>query len=140
MIKITDSEEETENLGHDFASGLNAGDFVALYGELGSGKTAFARGICRRFNCLIEAHSPTFNIINFYPGSIEIAHIDLYRIDSGVEEIGWSDILGTGRVVIVEWPEKAKKDLPQKRFDVFFKIIDPETREIRIEKKNDSGD
>lgn len=137
---ITRSEKHMEVIGRDFAAGLKAGDFLALYGLLGSGKTVFARGVCRGLGCKLEAHSPTFNIINFYPGNIEVAHVDLYRINSGLEELGWDELVDSDRVIIVEWAEKAKNDLPAKRFDIFFTIVDIETREVKIIKLNGSGD
>jgi tRNA threonylcarbamoyladenosine biosynthesis protein TsaE len=139
LTKITSSEKETEDLGATFAADLKTGDFVALYGELGAGKTAFTRGLSRGLGSQIEAHSPTFNIINFYPGATEIAHLDLYRIEGDVRDLGWDDIVDPSRVVVVEWAEKAKNDLPTRRFDVFFKIIDADTREIKIVGVDDSG-
>jgi tRNA threonylcarbamoyladenosine biosynthesis protein TsaE len=137
---ITHSEKQMEDIGQEFASGLKAGDCLALYGPLGSGKTVFARGVCRGLGCKIEAHSPTFNIINFYPGDIEVAHVDLFRIENGLQELGWDELIDSDRVIMVEWAEKAKKDLPSKRFDIFFKIIDTKTREVKLEKLNGSGD
>jgi tRNA threonylcarbamoyladenosine biosynthesis protein TsaE len=139
LSKTTRSETETEEFGAAFAEYLKLGDMVALFGELGAGKTAFTRGLCRGLGCQIEAHSPTFNIINIYPGYIEVAHMDLYRIDGDVRDLGWDDIIDQSRVVVVEWPEKAKNDLPRKRFDVFFNVIDADTREIKIVGVDDTG-
>jgi tRNA threonylcarbamoyladenosine biosynthesis protein TsaE len=139
MLEISRSEIQTENLAERFSDQLKAGDFIALYGSLGSGKTVFVRGLCRGLGCSIDVHSPTFNIINFYPGIIEVAHVDLYRIEKGIEELGWYELLDSDKVVIVEWAEKAKNDLPLKRFDIFFSIVDNNTREIRIEKINGAG-
>ena len=135
--QLTRSEAETETLGRDFAGELKAGDLVALHGPLGSGKTVFARGVCLGLGCTVDAHSPSFNIVNFYPGKVEVAHIDLYRVDDDVQEIGWYDLLGSERVIIVEWADKAKKDLPPSRFDVFFVIVDSNRRQITITKRND---
>lgn len=137
---ITRSENQMEDIGRDFAIGLRAGDFLALYGSLGSGKTVFTRGVCRGLGCRLEVHSPTFNIINFYPGDIEVAHVDLFRIDSGLHELGWDELIDSDRVIVVEWAEKAKNDLPSKRFDIFFNIIDVKTREVRIKRLNGLGD
>jgi tRNA threonylcarbamoyladenosine biosynthesis protein TsaE len=139
LNRISHSEKDTFDFGYDFASRLSANDFIGLYGELGAGKTAFTRGLCRGLGCLVEAHSPTYNIVNIYPGRIEVVHIDLYRIENDLDEIGWTDLIDSGRVVIVEWAEKAKKELPNKRFDVFFAVIDDNQRQIRIEQINDFG-
>ena len=112
---------------------------LALYGELGSGKTAFTRGLCRGLGCRADVHSPTFGLIHYYPGDIEVAHIDLYRIDSGIGRLGWEDIIDSGRIIIIEWAEKARNDLPSRRFDIYFSIINSDSREIRVTEIDDSG-
>ena len=129
MTTITRSENETERFGEKLAASLNRGDVLALYGPLGSGKTAFTRGLCRGLHCRVDVHSPTFNIINFYPGDIEVAHVDLYRLDH-FDDIGWDDLFDGERVVIIEWAEKAQKELPDNRLDIYFKIVDLDIREI----------
>ncbi|MCP4580347.1 MAG: tRNA (adenosine(37)-N6)-threonylcarbamoyltransferase complex ATPase subunit type 1 TsaE [candidate division Zixibacteria bacterium] len=134
MNTISNSEKDTETLGRQLARQLKAGDVMALYGSLGSGKTAFTRGICGGLNCTSDVHSPTFNIVNFYPGDIEVAHVDLYRVDSSLDDIGWDDLFDTERILIIEWAEKAKKSLPGRRIDIFFSIIDMETRRIEVKK------
>lgn len=140
MIKISLSENDTLEFGREFATGLLPNDFIALYGELGAGKTAFTRGLCQGLGCSVDAHSPTFNIVNIYPGNIEVVHIDLYRIEGNLEEIGWTDLLESGRVVVVEWAEKAKNDLPRKRFDIYFTIENQNERQIRVEQTDDFSD
>jgi tRNA threonylcarbamoyladenosine biosynthesis protein TsaE len=137
LIKISLSEQDTLAFGREFASRLLPNDFIALYGELGAGKTAFTRGLCQGLGCAIDAHSPTFNIVNIYPGAIEVVHIDLYRIEANLDEIGWIDFIDSGRVVIVEWAEKARKELPRKRFDIYFTIENQSERQIRIEQIDD---
>jgi len=140
LIKISLSENDTLEFGREFATGLLPNDFIALYGELGAGKTAFTRGLCQGLGCSVDAHSPTFNIVNIYPGNIEVVHIDLYRIEGNLEEIGWTDLLESGRVVVVEWAEKAKNDLPRKRFDIYFNIENQNERQIRVEQTDDFSD
>ncbi|MCD6163361.1 MAG: tRNA (adenosine(37)-N6)-threonylcarbamoyltransferase complex ATPase subunit type 1 TsaE [candidate division Zixibacteria bacterium] len=135
MKEITHSEKQTEALGEKLARSLKPGDFIALYGQLGSGKTAFTRGLCRELKCIVDVSSPTFNIINIYPGKIEVSHIDLYRVDNDLHELGWDELDNSENITIIEWAEKAKNYLPQMRFDVYFTIIDLETREIEIENK-----
>ena len=139
MIEITYSEEQTEALGQKISADLRPGDFLGLYGSLGSGKTVFARGICRGLGNTIDVSSPTFNIINFYPGKIEVAHVDLYRVDSGLDELGLDELFESDRIIIVEWAEKVKNDLPPRRLDIFFNIVDLKTREVRIEKIDGTG-
>ena len=139
MIKITRSESETELFGEKLASILKPGDCLALRGELGAGKTAFTRGLCRGLKCTTGVSSPTFNIVHLYPGKTEVAHVDLYRISDDLESIGWDDLFTSDRIVVIEWPEKAKNDLPATCKDVLFSVIDLNTREIKIDFWDDTG-
>ncbi len=138
MIKTTYSEKDTEAVGEQLSRKLNPGDCLALYGELGAGKTAFTRGLARGLNCEVDVSSPTFSIINIYPGDIELVHVDLYRIEDNLESIGWDDIFMPDRIIVIEWPEKAKNHLPEKRVDILFSVIDFNTREIEIKLNYDS--
>jgi tRNA threonylcarbamoyladenosine biosynthesis protein TsaE len=139
MINITKSEEQTELLGEKLAAELKVGDWLALYGPLGSGKTSFTRGICRGLGSRGDVHSPTFNILNIYPGPAEVAHIDLYRLGRDLDDIGWDDLGGANNIVIIEWAEKAGDYLPAKRIEVNFKVVDLNTREIEIVRHYDIG-
>ena len=74
-VKIkTNSEEETLNLGKKFAKVIKSGDIIAMFGELGAGKTAFVRGVASEFDCAENVSSPTFAIVNEYIGKIKIYH------------------------------------------------------------------
>lgn len=139
MKTISHSENQTEALGKELALKTKPGDVIALYGSLGSGKTAFTRGICTGLKCFSAVHSPTFNIINFYPGDIEVAHVDLYRIDNNLDKLGWDDLFNTERIVVIEWAEKARNDLPKRRLDIYFDIIDLTTRKIEVIIPDDIG-
>jgi tRNA threonylcarbamoyladenosine biosynthesis protein TsaE len=139
MISITESEQQTELLGEKLAARLKTGDWLAMYGPLGSGKTSFTRGVCRGLNCRADVHSPTFNILNIYLGPVEVAHVDLYRLGDDLEDIGWDDLGGDNNVVIIEWAEKAADYLPANRIDIHFNIIDLNTREVTIEDRDDTG-
>lgn len=116
---ITNSEEETIRLGKDFASNINAGDILYFYGDLGSGKTEFIKGICEYFKVVDIVTSPTFTIMNKYVGEkkgneIAIFHIDLYRIEKEKEldEIGFEDCLfENNSIKLIEWAEKAESHL-----------------------------
>ncbi len=108
------SEEDTINLGKEFAKGLSSGDVVAIYGDLGSGKTEFVKGICEYFQVEEIVTSPTFTIVNKYTGTasdnqIILYHIDLYRIEKESEllEIGFEEYLGDKSAIsLIEWAEK----------------------------------
>ncbi len=116
---ITNSEEETLKLGKEFASKVNAGDILYFYGDLGSGKTEFIKGICEYFKVVDIVTSPTFTIMNKYVGEkkgneIAIFHIDLYRIEKEKEldEIGFEDCLfENNSIKLIEWAEKAESHL-----------------------------
>lgn len=130
----TKSTEETERLGFELAESLAPDDVVALYGDLGSGKTCFVKGVARGLNLSNPVKSPSFSIINEYPGKIPLFHIDFYRLEKSAEinEIGWTEYLDSGGIVIIEWAERVKNMLPSKRIDVYFKILGNATRRVEI--------
>ena len=105
----TRSEEETFRLAEKMASGFAGKEIVLLSGELGAGKTVFAKGIAAGAGVrnVHEVCSPSYTLVNVYEGKHRIFHIDLYRLDREAEirDLGWEDYLGEG-IVIVEWAEK----------------------------------
>ncbi len=107
MTIISKSEAETEAAGEQFAKTLPDGAVVALYGDLGAGKTAFVRGMARGLGIDARVSSPTFTIVNEYLGARELYHFDMYRLASSDElfDIGWEDYLSRGGVCAVEWSE-----------------------------------
>lgn len=100
-------EADTEQIGARFAQTLAPGSIVAMYGDLGAGKTAFVRGMARGMGIDCRVSSPTFNIVHEYPGKRELIHFDMYRLSSADElfDIGWEDYLKRGAVCAVEWSE-----------------------------------
>ena len=110
MEIITTNEKETETAGANFAKSLNSGSVVALYGDLGAGKTAFVRGMARGMGLDSRVVSPTFTIVNEYSGEQELFHFDMYRLSSGDElfDIGWEDYLSRGGICAVEWSENVE--------------------------------
>jgi tRNA threonylcarbamoyladenosine biosynthesis protein TsaE len=116
------SPEESLRAGEVLGRLLRPGDVVALFGELGSGKTLFVRGVAAGLGCATqEVHSPSFTLVNEYAcgdagaGPWCLAHIDLYRIRSEDEMsgIGWDEYMGPQYVVAVEWAERALSLLPR---------------------------
>ena len=101
------SESETEAIGAAFARDLPGGTVVAMYGDLGAGKTAFVRGMARGMGLDCRVSSPTFTIVNEYLGKRDLIHFDMYRLSSADElfDIGWEDYLARGAVCAVEWSE-----------------------------------
>ncbi len=140
---ITHTKTETLDLAKEFAATLMAGDVVALYGDLGAGKTEFVRGICEYFHVGDIVSSPTFTIINSYEGvmppdeeELKLYHLDLYRINSTKElqEIGFDECLAAqDSIKLIEWAEKANGSLPRKRYSVIFTLDDKEEDMRKIE-------
>ena len=118
---VSQSVEQTEYLGEVVGAALRVGDTVLLRGEMGAGKTTFARGIARGAGCTVSARSPTFIIVAEYPGETPIFHCDLYRLTStdAVHELSLEENLNRG-ALIVEWPENAFGALPNDALTVEF--------------------
>ena len=105
---VTNSEEETQQLGQRLAERLTPGTVIAFTGDLGAGKTAFTRGLARGLGISDRVTSPTFTIVNEYEGGrLPLFHFDMYRLGSSDElyDIGWEDYLARGGVCAVEWSE-----------------------------------
>lgn len=110
MTYLTNGPEETEALGERLARRLEAGAVVAYTGDLGAGKTAFTRGLARGLGIEDAVTSPTYTIVNEYPGKIPLFHFDMYRLSSSEDlfDIGWEDYLARGGVIAVEWSERVE--------------------------------
>jgi tRNA threonylcarbamoyl adenosine modification protein YjeE len=124
---------DTMRLGAAIAHGLKAGDAVALWGDLGAGKTTLARAILAALGVSGEVPSPTFTIVQTYETpALLISHYDLYRLKSAREmaELGFEDALDQG-AALVEWPERAPESLPPDALHVRL-ALDGETRSARI--------
>lgn len=105
--EVTRSPAETEAFGERVGKRLRAGDLVLLTGELGAGKTTFVRGVARGAGSSAQVASPTFQLVRMYTGRVQLAHIDLYRIEAPSElaDLGLDELLDQGAVV-VEWGER----------------------------------
>ncbi len=138
MKFVTKSAEETVARASEFAGDLKRGDVVALYGDLGSGKTQFVKGVCRAFDVNTKTVSPSFIILNRYYGidndkrEVLIFHLDLYRIKSYKElyELGFEEILQRDDICLIEWAELLDKLLPDNRYDVKLDFGDNENERI----------
>lgn len=107
------SVDSTEKLGEKFASKLKGNEVIAMYGDLGAGKTAFTRGIARGLGIYQGVSSPTFAIVNEYHGKFTVYHFDMYRIENwdDLYSIGFFDYIDTG-ILIIEWSENIEAALP----------------------------
>jgi tRNA threonylcarbamoyladenosine biosynthesis protein TsaE len=104
---VTTSPAETEAAGEQFGERLAPGDLVLLKGDLGAGKTTFVRGLMRGVGSPAHVASPTFQLVRVYPGRVQIAHVDLYRLEDGADlvDLGLEELLDQGAVV-VEWGDR----------------------------------
>ncbi len=122
-LSRTDADEAAcGRLAQRIALKLKPGDAIALHGDLGAGKTTFARALIRALlgDAEAEVPSPTFALMQLYDTPrFQLAHLDLYRLadESEVDELGIADLLDTG-AIIVEWPERAPSVLPPNRLDI----------------------
>jgi tRNA threonylcarbamoyladenosine biosynthesis protein TsaE len=133
---ISTSEAETFRVGRELAQSLRLPAHILLYGDLGAGKTAFARGLAAGFGLQDpeEVTSPTFTLINEYRGRVKIFHIDLYRIETGrLEGLGLDEIFDDpNAVVIVEWAERLGDFQTPGAVRVFLEYVEEGSRKIEI--------
>ena len=132
LKRTTHSLEETQELGKNIGKLIASPTLLALTGELGSGKTAFVQGLAGGLEVPQEYYitSPSFTLINEYPGRMRLFHVDLYRLENytDMEETGLYDILEENGVVAVEWAEKLPEELISTYIAISFNIVDDETR------------
>lgn len=140
---ITNSPKETETLGFELAkmleSDLSLPSFIALYGDLGVGKTAFVRGFAKVFSPNALVRSPTFALVNEYPSKSarRVFHFDMYRItdEDDLYSIGYYDYLDDGSICLIEWSENIPYAIPDEhiRVEIIKTNLDnPDERKIII--------
>jgi tRNA threonylcarbamoyladenosine biosynthesis protein TsaE len=132
----THSDHETIDAGRDFAAALRGGDIVALHGNLGAGKTVFARGVARGLGIEEPVTSPTFTVVQEYEGAcLRLYHIDLYRLQNEDEAIafGIEDFLNDPEAVtLLEWAERIAGLLPPEHHCVHIDSPTMDSRRLRI--------
>jgi len=123
-VFITGNSGQTRKLGYDFAKTLNKGGIICLYGDLGSGKTTFVQGLARGLGIKSRIISPTFVIIRSHRLKVStFYHVDLYRteVEKDIENLGLEEIMNDPQnIIAIEWAEKLKDYLPEKRIDIEF--------------------
>lgn len=142
MIRESHSVEQTEAIAGELARSLRGGECVALYGDLGAGKTQFVRGLVRGLGGDVHAvSSPTFVLLNIYDtGRLKVFHLDAYRVHGAedFEAIGFAELLDEpGGVVVVEWAERVEPLLPAGRINVKIAATDEDSRTIEITSPDD---
>ena len=135
MEYITANERETEALGAAFGAKIADGSVVAMYGDLGAGKTAFVRGMARGMGITERVSSPTFTIVNEYLGDRTLIHFDMYRLGSADElfDIGWEDYIARGAVCAVEWSENVEEAFYGDEIILTIEKTSDTSRKITIE-------
>ncbi len=133
MEYTTHSEYETFLLAKKIAKDFKGNEIVFLIGELGAGKTIFAKGIASGLGLedINQVCSPSFTLVNIYQARWPIYHMDFYRLqeDAEIDDLGWEDFIDQG-VIIVEWAEKMRAEIQAIR--VHFEIKNNNTRKIKI--------
>lgn len=132
---LSRSPSETDRLGRILGLCARGGEVLALFGDLGTGKTALVRGLAAGLGASPSSvSSPTFVLLHEYHGRLPLAHADLYRIQSNTElpHLGLSDYLEGPGVVAIEWAEKAGAELPPDRLEVHLEHRTDRTRQVRF--------
>ena len=132
--KITSrSEQDTISVAENLEAEKFPGMVICLNGELGCGKTVFTKGFAAALGIEDTITSPTFNIIKEYlNGEMPLYHMDVYRLEKNIESTGLLDYFDKDGVVIIEWANMIEDYLPEERLDIFFKVVEEDTRVIKF--------
>ena len=133
-FKITSyNERNTAEIAENIESEKFPGMTICLIGDLGSGKTVFVKAFAHALGIDEHITSPTFNIIKEYEGGeLPLYHMDVYRLEDAKEDIGIEDYFDKSGVTIIEWADMINDRLPEERLEIKFKIIDENTRVLRL--------
>ena len=136
----TDSREATMELGSRLARRLTAGSIVCLFGELGSGKTTFVKGMAKGLKISpVKVHSPTFVLMNIYEGKLPLYHFDFYRLDEirEIENIGYDEFFYGKGIAVVEWPQRMGNLLPAEYLQIELASKSENSRIIKMTAKGE---
>ena len=123
----THNEEETVKIAQNLESEKFPNMVITLSGELGSGKTVFTKGFAHALG-IDDVTSPTFNIIKEYDGELPLYHMDVYRLDGNIDNLGIPEYFTKGGIVIIEWADLIENYLPKERLDIKIKVVNENTR------------
>lgn len=136
LTLTSEGADETIHIGRKIGRFLQKGDIVALIGELGSGKTCITQGIAKGLNVPESYYvtSPTFTLINEYPGEMPLYHLDIYRLSGSQDliDIGYEEYFYGDGIIIIEWAEKIRDILPEDTLFIHLVYVDENTRTINI--------
>jgi len=132
---ISKKPEETFNAGKMLGAKAKPGNVIALFGELGSGKTVIAKGVARGLGIEEDITSPTFTLLEIYEARIPLYHFDLYRIDNPheLDNLFFEEYWESEAVSVIEWAERAADRIPDNAIRIAIEYVDETTRRIRIE-------
>lgn len=136
MIEIvTTSSQETEELGTKIGKKLKKGDVISLRGSLGAGKTVIAKGIARALDIKEAIVSPTFTLVQEYEATLNLYHLDIYRLsgEDEFESMGGEEFLYPDGITLIEWSEKIDSMLPDNTIYINITIDENSFRHIQIE-------
>ena len=132
MNHVSKSEKETQKIAESMGKELKHG-VICLYGDLGTGKTTFVRGLAKGLGILSKIQSPTFTYLRVHTGKTKLYHFDFYRITKPdmmlISELNEAAQREDG-IIAVEWPEKIADFLPKNHIKIEFEYIDADTRKI----------
>jgi len=139
----TNTPFATQKIAQDLAKNLKGGEVIALFGDLGAGKTVFVQGLASGLGIKRRIISPSFVFMRTYPiilshQTLTFYHLDLYRGQNMADltSLGLGEIFSPDSIVVLEWAERIKESLPQKRIDVFIEVVDEKTRRIAIKRQD----
>ena len=122
-------ESDTVSLAENIESEHFPGMVICLNGELGSGKTVFTKAFANALGITEAVTSPTFNIIKEYTGGeLPLYHMDVYRIENNIQELGLEEYYDKGGVTIIEWADMIEEHLPEERLDITIKVTGEDSR------------
>ena len=138
---ISGDPTKTFHIGRILGEALTAGDIVALTGELGAGKTCFTQGIARGLGVpeVYQITSPTFTLVNEYPGRLNLIHLDVYRLSGScdLQDLGYEEFFFGKGVTVIEWAEKIQDIIPEKSLSVTMAYLDQNQRSIDMTGQQD---
>lgn len=132
---ITTSERQTQEIAAQLAKRLKPGDVIALIGNLGSGKTAFVKGLVRGSGISkSKVLSPTFVLMRQYKGKMTVNHFDLYRLKNiqQLREIGYEEYFFSDGITVVEWADRVQEALPEEYLEIGFDFLDKNSRRLKF--------
>lgn len=128
---------ETMNFAERLAKKLKPGDVIALEGDLGAGKTTFTKGLAEGLEVKKTVNSPTFTIIKEYMGVMPLYHMDVYRVESSFEDLGFDEYFEGAGVTVVEWAHLIEEQLPSELLTIFLTHGDNGLRRLTLEPRGE---